>query len=597
MSHSITRKTIAELLNGEEYLIPSYQRGYRWTTEQVDDLLNDFLDYAYDSAGDGFYCLQPVIVQKRNGTWELVDGQQRITTLVILLKALFAIEHYATESEFSEGYAKKHPMKISFGTHSEDEEFLENISSKTSADVANINQAHMLAAFEEIMRWFRQEAPGRCGENSIRRIAQKFLDLLAVDGSAKSVQVIWYQLDDSEAVNPIREFLRINSGKIPLTDTELVKALLLQKKSFHGDETKQIQHALEWENMENSLTRPAFWSMVSANPDETDRMRVVLDLIYRTNHDGRGAREKGDLFRFFADMAEGGRIQSVWRTITDRFRMLETWFEDPLVYNFAGLLSHLGASAYDMEERYDRLPPDAERKDFVKELVDKVQGILGNVPVGEDGKILLSYDKNRKSIRDLLLFVNVMQSVHRIEESELAGERGTGNAGFFKFPFDLFDAQKWNVEHVDSATPNSMKRDDDKAAWIKTARECFPDLASDAKAVELDRNGQVDELINYIRNAFDCGDEPSDVKDGVGNLVLLDEVTNKSYGNHVFAVKADVIRKKLHRGVFVPICTQWVFEKSLDGCNHGAMLKWDGKDKSAYHDFISRELRDFMARS
>ena len=63
-----------------EFYVPSYQRGYRWDETQVTALLND----VYKN-GENPYCLQPIVVRKGdNGRYELIDGQQRLTTLYII---------------------------------------------------------------------------------------------------------------------------------------------------------------------------------------------------------------------------------------------------------------------------------------------------------------------------------------------------------------------------------------------------------------------------------------------------------------------------------------------------------------------------------
>ena len=64
------------------FFIPSYQRGYRWTADEVTKLLDDI----WESAGQR-YSLQPIVVKSlRTGKWELIDGQQRLTTLWLLLR-------------------------------------------------------------------------------------------------------------------------------------------------------------------------------------------------------------------------------------------------------------------------------------------------------------------------------------------------------------------------------------------------------------------------------------------------------------------------------------------------------------------------------
>ena len=69
--------------------IPLYQRPYAWTTEEVDELLDDLID-AMDRDSESPYFLGNVVLIKSDGdaTSEVVDGQQRLTTLTMLLCVL-----------------------------------------------------------------------------------------------------------------------------------------------------------------------------------------------------------------------------------------------------------------------------------------------------------------------------------------------------------------------------------------------------------------------------------------------------------------------------------------------------------------------------
>ena len=71
------------------FSIPHYQRGYRWTEKEVEALLNDLLAFAKSDAREESYCLQPLVLQEMsNGQLRVVDGQQRLTTLAIILQSL-----------------------------------------------------------------------------------------------------------------------------------------------------------------------------------------------------------------------------------------------------------------------------------------------------------------------------------------------------------------------------------------------------------------------------------------------------------------------------------------------------------------------------
>lgn len=105
--NTLELKSIAELQNLAFY-IPDYQRGYRWTQRQVEDLLNDIFEFSQkDNAG--IYCLQPLVVVPRssdeqpldkahatkvNMQWEVVDGQQRLTTIRLILEVLGRFRFY-----------------------------------------------------------------------------------------------------------------------------------------------------------------------------------------------------------------------------------------------------------------------------------------------------------------------------------------------------------------------------------------------------------------------------------------------------------------------------------------------------------------------
>ena len=84
----IVLKSIGELIKSElKFVVPSYQRGYRWTKRQVEELLDDIWEFSQKNKNDNsFYCLQPIVIKKiEENKYELIDGQQRLTTIYLLL--------------------------------------------------------------------------------------------------------------------------------------------------------------------------------------------------------------------------------------------------------------------------------------------------------------------------------------------------------------------------------------------------------------------------------------------------------------------------------------------------------------------------------
>ena len=77
------------------FSIPHYQRGYRWTDKEVEALLNDLLAFAKSGTREASYCLQPLVLQEiADGQLRVVDGQQRLTTLAIILQSLGVETHW-----------------------------------------------------------------------------------------------------------------------------------------------------------------------------------------------------------------------------------------------------------------------------------------------------------------------------------------------------------------------------------------------------------------------------------------------------------------------------------------------------------------------
>lgn len=134
--NKIELKAVNELLE-MKFFIPSYQRGYRWTEQQVKDLLNDILEFSQKKKQEyEFYCLQPLVVKRKDedvlnsikaatsieevetllkGSWEVIDGQQRLTTLFIILSVLEEKSLYSIEYE----------------TRNDSKDFLKNLISAT----------------------------------------------------------------------------------------------------------------------------------------------------------------------------------------------------------------------------------------------------------------------------------------------------------------------------------------------------------------------------------------------------------------------------------------------------------------------------------
>ena len=164
--------------------------------------------------------------------------------------------------------------------------------------------------------------------------------------------MIWYDVTEDRQTDPVAIFSRLNVGKIPLTNAELVKALLLRCDNF-GTGTdamlRQSHIATEWDAMEKALRNDAFWYFLyrSDHPFAYEnRIEFVFDLM---SEKGRDA-EFYHTFNFFSDelkkkseQREDGAAEAIWQDVKDVFLRLSEWYEDRNLYHRIGFLIEYGA--------------------------------------------------------------------------------------------------------------------------------------------------------------------------------------------------------------------------------------------------------------
>lgn len=83
------RKSIFEYLSKNKFLIPMYQRNYVWSEDQCEQLWEDVYNFFENKEEDEEYFLGSVVIYKENGKQNIIDGQQRTTTLCLFIRALY----------------------------------------------------------------------------------------------------------------------------------------------------------------------------------------------------------------------------------------------------------------------------------------------------------------------------------------------------------------------------------------------------------------------------------------------------------------------------------------------------------------------------
>ena len=517
--------TIAELIGKGSFRIPTYQRGYRWTQDEVEKLLNDIYEFSTDETNSSeYYCLQPIVVKKTEEGWyRIVDGQQRITTISLILGAIPVSENLQKDSKIIIEY-----------------EVADN----------NLDQCYKRKANEVIKNWKNSEAKNKLKESLLYY-----------------TKVIWYELDKDEEEHKV--FERLNVGKIPLTSAELIKAALLNSKNFTRDsELSKIQLALQWDEVEHTLQDDAFWCFLSNDTDKTStRIDRIFELYYAETDSGR------NIFEIFREKSGGG-YQKEWNKIYNFFRRNVDLFNDPQAQGLTGFVYYYTESpAEKIKEIFiDEINNELRNK---KDIIEKLKEYCREIIKVEDiEKLRYGDDK----IKYILLLANIGKATF------------DGN----KFPFDKYKIFKnndkyekinYDIEHISSQTENDLSDEKERFFYLlsllivasenesdkgelnkllqKTAQEKIADEdwkflskfwdTTEDEIKELNFN-KIKEKLNddkykkYIDDDIDT--------DAIGNLVLLDSKTNRSYKNSVFALKKDYIFKSKD---FIPPLTMCAF--------------------------------------
>lgn len=606
--NELVLKSINQLME-YSFFIPSYQRGYRWTEKQVEELLEDIWAFAInppkqeEGKMQPFYCLQPIVVKQKNGIadeWEVIDGQQRLTTIFLILKNL--------ESQIEKD--QKNIKRVFYETREESEKFLTEIKEVDSEK--NIDFYHIAQANKAIQQWFKNKANNTEFATPKAKFAPTFLT---------DTKVIWYVINDGSDSYDI--FTRLNIGKIQLTNAELIKALFLKKwnnaEAVDKLRLKQLQIATEWDRIENTLQDNSFWYFIynksdSKNPKYANRIEYIFDLM-KNKPDGED--EKYTFYKFYEDFEISKNknkykipdTDTLWLSVKKYFLTFEEWYKDRELYHLIGFLISINYRLQDILEPKKSnvkitITSKTDFKAFLKdEIRQKVKFDISNLNYGDD------------RIKTVLLLFNI-QTILSNEKSNM------------RFPFNLYKNEDWDIEHVRSQTDKSITGNDRKE-WAKDMLEYFTGFANEAEQkryidnventdVEISRTISEKEqskttledlyhvaysdkiedvrfssVYNTIRIEFKEDNEPS--KCAISNLALLDSATNRSYKNAFFPIKRKIILQNDKRGTFIPICTKNVFMKAYSK-KFDEIMYWNKYDADFYLKAIEETLVNYLPK-
>ena len=647
-------KHVADLLD-MHFHIPNYQRGYRWECKHIEALLDDLYAFSVqmsemENKAGKFYCIQPlaVVVNKQLSTkdeivYDVIDGQQRLTTLYLILSYLQDARKFLCSGSLTTAI-------FSLKYESRDSEFFDNEEYKNSDikdAIRNIDFFYMTRAYKAIGEWFEKKQINKALILEVL-IPKKYKMITGLKGEElmktkesndkeNDVRFIWYEVPSEDNAESIEVFTQLNYGKTALTATELVKALLFQCDIYTKD--KSLMHEIafrrscEWDIMEKQLQDPFMWSMFM--PDEyyfASHITIVLllvsnnlytelleknqnlkidknskDFIYQVCNKYLGTNKEGDYASY---------VEKVWKKIQSTYTALYNWYKNPDTYHLIGLLIWLKeykAKDFDNAKRFMLIESmmneySAKSKNefigYLKQQIASIIHIDKNVNTKEGvipwGLAHINYNDNALQLIRILVLFNVEDVRTKQDESA-------------RFPFHLL--RRFNVTSLEHIHPQNLIIDNIKldtlTKWLDVKTKSLHQLGNKkydqdiAKLKTLikdeasykENKDEAQAIISKIDKEFDeLAHMSENQMHTLYNMALVDKDTNSALSNNLLDRKREILRDYQERKeTYVLPTTQKVFSKYYSPTKEDNVLPklWTISDRDAYFKAIKKVYDDF----
>lgn len=538
-----------------DFYVPSYQRGYRWGEQEVLQLLDDIRE----SNGATYY-LQPLVVKARiDGSWELVDGQQRLTTLYLIFLYLKRTQPPSADINYSLTYETRDGSKA----------YLERLDEAEAR--TNIDFFHIFNAYKCIERWFAG-FEHRTTHDATRPYGYLF------DG----VKVLWYEAPPE--VDSRDLFTRLNVGRIPLTDAELVKAQLLSHgQDIGGGTNRALEIAAHWDLIERDLRVPELWSFLTGQPDgEATHISLLLDTLAG----GPRGRER-PLFHTFETLRPTIDADEFWRRVVDLHSLVLGWYDDRDLYHKVGYLIAVGQSFGSLIA----LAEGKGRSAFEAALDERIRAHIG---LTRSEVADLTYS-NRPKASDVLLLMNV-ETIRKMQNSSEL------------YSFRAHAAGTWSLEHIHAQNAEPLNKAEQWKAWLEYHREALAGLTEADEPNRAALLARIDDALQgkltqqtfspleqELTRILSPGDQPDDYQThSIGNLALLGHSDNAALNNSVFEVKRREIIRLDKAGSYIPACTRNVFLKYYTSTGNQQLHFWSAADREAYLEEILATVGPYL---
>lgn len=572
------------------FIIPYLQRAYKWKEKQAKQMLEDFSEFLKQEKT--YYCMQPLAVVKiGDNKYELLDGQQRLTTLLILWRILFESDEktsYPYKFEYERDYSESNTLinRYSFITESDEIK---------KGEYGNIDEYYMSKVYGAIKLYFDNPNNKKTDEQKADNYKETFKKLLK--GEGKHILFLWYEVNEEEKHTT---FAHLNSGKIELTCSELIKAILLSDGNKESLDNNRLPDkslvAAQYAEMEEAFNDDRLWYMLQTDEPlyNGSRMDLLFNMVLNINRKAYEADPKAAFYKVYARRADLSRF---WKDCRAYFVRIMDLYKNPYTYHYIGYLTYTEGN--NKIDDWVKVYKESGLKGCIEQLKSKVRESISGL--GDLEKITYS-DTSKATLRKIFILHNIQTILIHYETIKKA------NLGlrfsYEQFPFELLYSQRWDIEHIASQTENPLTKIQDCKDWIASVRadysEIFvqrPDLNNEIDLFEKDSKIEMfKQIYNEIVSSAEKNSPQN--KDGLGNLVLLDSHTNRSYHNSLYKRKRKIIlaasnidnQNNEYQVTYIPRCTLNVFLKTYNTGLDVKLGEWTQDDYDKYLGDLKEKL-------
>ena len=608
-----SKDALLKELNAGEYLVASYQRGYKWKSFGKNDPVPLFLTDTYDAFLNNSpeYYLQYITVKKNTedpSRLEVIDGQQRLTTI-----SLF----FYVASEILKDYGNITEGKVKYERHLENDIF---------KNVLNLGKVYDEVALKEKLRkeqdtYYLYHACG-CIRTFFNLFGGNSSEIKAYVNYFKEKVKIIINLEES-ITSPEEVFSNLNDNKVELTDEFLIKGLLFTKsvrdehmsRSFNEIQDLRARIAYKWDEIDNWFSQPAHIGYFTNKKGPSDRSEggigFLLDLLRpdpKVGGKGSLIAKFQEQFKVESEVEESAtdtthalfnayndaldtsaKVDEKLREIMNLSKRLKNWYYENEIHALLGF--------YILNDGKLRLVMNLSSTRLKEVLYEH---LYNSCQLEELSVADLNYQDHKESLNKIFSALNIFRIVKK-DDIRIDWER--------RFDFDSFK-KNWSLEHIYPQTPVIKDARDliDFKPWFEKHLTKLEDNSTTeighVNLLTLLNRGIEDELKNALSrfNKRIVESIKVDVH-SIGNLALLERGDNSSFSNHIFPHKRRKMLDRINSGSFVPQHTIAAFTKSLHPIENGENNRvsfaeetwdWTEKDCQANEKWISTTYSQLM---